>query len=200
MSNCKTCGAPVNLAPDGDPRYESNEIKSLRASLAAEREKNAALAVRVGEFRTDLITCLHYISKGIESAQSNPWENNPAIKELLNSVRGIVATKDRTLTEREQDRIYQAIVRIEVNESMKMTDAERALRAVRNRIKDTLSLPDNAKEALRERDAGKLIQIADKINEDSWVDGQSAKIAQKHYVGYLRGEAARGKKATTRGK
>ena len=23
MSKCKTCGAPVNLAPDGDPRYEA---------------------------------------------------------------------------------------------------------------------------------------------------------------------------------
>lgn len=22
MAKCKTCGAPVNLAPDGDPRYE----------------------------------------------------------------------------------------------------------------------------------------------------------------------------------
>ena len=23
MVKCKTCGAPVNLAPDGDPRYEA---------------------------------------------------------------------------------------------------------------------------------------------------------------------------------
>jgi len=22
MAKCETCGAPVNLAPDGDPRYE----------------------------------------------------------------------------------------------------------------------------------------------------------------------------------
>ena len=22
MAKCKTCGAPVNLAPDGDPRYD----------------------------------------------------------------------------------------------------------------------------------------------------------------------------------
>jgi hypothetical protein len=38
MAKCKTCGAPVNLAPDGDPRYEDpvpvletkiNDLKDL---------------------------------------------------------------------------------------------------------------------------------------------------------------------------
>tara|TARA_X000001316_G_scaffold12129_2_gene5695 strand:- start:444 stop:704 length:261 start_codon:yes stop_codon:yes gene_type:complete len=27
MAKCKTCGAPVNLAPDGDPRYEKPRVR-----------------------------------------------------------------------------------------------------------------------------------------------------------------------------
>jgi hypothetical protein len=28
MAKCRTCGAPVNLAPDGDPRYEKPFVRS----------------------------------------------------------------------------------------------------------------------------------------------------------------------------
>ena len=37
MARCKTCGAPVNLAPDGDPKYEPPLQTPNRAYLEAVR-------------------------------------------------------------------------------------------------------------------------------------------------------------------
>ena len=35
MARCRTCGAPVNLAPDGDPRYETTLQTPSRAYIEA---------------------------------------------------------------------------------------------------------------------------------------------------------------------
>ena len=50
---CETCGAPVTLVPDGDPRYESRDnqlkncVKDLRLKLEEVRKELAESQVTV---------------------------------------------------------------------------------------------------------------------------------------------------------
>jgi len=46
MSKCKSCGAPVNLAPDGDPKYDPPR-RNIPAMLAEARAKGIREAVQI---------------------------------------------------------------------------------------------------------------------------------------------------------
>lgn len=46
MAKCKTCGAPVNLAPDGDPKYESPYRAPTREAELREALEGSKVALQ----------------------------------------------------------------------------------------------------------------------------------------------------------
>ncbi len=53
MSKCETCGAPVNLAPDGDPRYDHAKVRGYLLELHSLRTRVMKFELRELELKAD---------------------------------------------------------------------------------------------------------------------------------------------------
>ena len=72
MAKCEICGAPVNLAPDGDPRYdarrlfEDSQFQALKTEVEELRQEAEALReneLRWNQEKIELLTEIKRLSE-----------------------------------------------------------------------------------------------------------------------------------------
>ena len=96
---CKNCGAGTDSPNWVAMHYPScHEVKSLRASLTTEREKNAALAVRVGELKEEFEHALESWQSGWGATPNGkPYDMNSRYKKVLSlpdTAKSVLAKRD----------------------------------------------------------------------------------------------------------
>ena len=88
MAKCPTCSAPVNLAPDGDPRYDVQ----LDMSVRAEHVTNAK---RIAELEAEVERLQAAIKEHYEVIFSSPYGHETSANKLLATLQAEPETEKR---------------------------------------------------------------------------------------------------------